>query len=261
MVSKNTILTERRLKDIEEVIASFGRLVTSEEIHKALGAKYSGFVLKKRIYELKEKGWLVPLRRGLYFISDITSRGFVSISPFVLASAFNKGSYISLESALSFHNFLEQMLRTTASVTTRGSKQYTFQGHIYRYMSIQKKLYFGFKTEPLEGYYIKVAELEKALLDYLYFKNDIYSVDLLIEILGKVKGKIDSAKLFDYARAFPEATKRRLGFILDLLEVDTSGLYSAVGRTGYSKLTSHSKRFNAKWRIYYDDRFAGQVKA
>ena len=102
MASKNTILTKKRLKDIEDIIASSGRIVTSGDIHKSLGKKYSKFVLRKRINELKKNGWLIPLKRGLYFITDITSRGFVDVSPFVIANAFNKDSYISLESALSY---------------------------------------------------------------------------------------------------------------------------------------------------------------
>ncbi len=259
MASKNTILTEKRLKDIEDIIASFGRIVSTDDVYKTLGGKYSKFVLKKRIYELREKGWLIPLKRGLYFISDISSRGFVNISPFIIASAFDKNSYISLDSALSFYGLFEQMLRTTSSVTSLKSKKYVFQDNTYRYLKINKKLYFGFRTENLEGYYVKVAELEKVVLDYLYFKNDTYSIDLLLEKLQEAKDRLDFKKLFNYARKFPETTKRKLGFILDLFKIDTEELHKDVEMKGYSKLTPNSKKFNAKWRLYYEDRFTGQV--
>lgn len=260
MVSKNTILTKKRLNDIEDILASTGRIVTTNDIYKTLGSKYSKFVLKKRIYELKEKGWLVPLKKGLYFVSDISTRGFIGISPFVIASAFNKDSYLSLDSALSFYNLFEQMLRTTTSITTRASKHYLFQGHLYRFLKIKKKLYFGFRTEVIEGHYIKIAELEKLFLDYLYFKNDTYSLDLIIEKLQRAKDKLNLDKLFDYAEKFPEATIRKLGFILDLLKIDTKRLHKLINKSGYSRLTANSKRFNAKWRIYYEDRFIGQSK-
>jgi len=255
MVSKNTILTERRLKDIEDIVASSGRIVTAGDIHKALGKKYTKFVLKKIIYELKEKKWLVSLRRGFYFITDISSRGFVNISPFVIASAFDKNSYISLDSALSFYGLFEQMLRTTSSVTTSRSKKYIFQDNTYRYLKINKELFFGYKLESLEGYYVKIAELEKVVLDYLYFKNSTYDIDLLLEKLEKAKDRLDFKKLFHYAKKFPETTKRKLGFILDLLKIDTEELHRTVKTKGYSKLTPNSKKFNAKWRLYYEDRF------
>jgi len=257
VVSKNTILTEKRLVDIEDIIAASGKIVTADDIHKALGRKYSKFVLKKRVYELKKNGWLIPLRRGLYFISDISSRGFVNISPVVIAGAFNKDSYVSLDSALNHYGLFEQMLRAVSSVTRLKSKKYVFQKNTYQYLKINKKLYFGFKTENIEGYYAKVAELEKVILDYLYFKNDTYSIDLLLEKLQKAKDRIDFRKLFTYARKFPEAARRKLGFILDILKIDTEELRRIVGAKGYSRLTPNSKKFNAKWRLYYEDRFVG----
>lgn len=261
MGSKNTILTEKRLADLEDIIVSSGKIVTADDIHKALGKKYSKFALRKRVYQLKEKGWLVPLRRGLYFVSDISSRGFVNVSPVVVAGAFCKDSYVSLDSALSHYGLFEQMLRIVSSVTKLKSNKYVFQNNTYRYLKISGKLYFGFKTENIEGYYAKIAELEKVILDYLYFKNDTYSIDLLIEKLQKAKDRIDLKKLFAYARKFPEATKRKLGFILDMLKIDTTELHKNVSTKGYSKLTSGSKKFNAKWRLYYEDRFTGQVSA
>jgi predicted transcriptional regulator of viral defense system len=259
MTSKNTILTEKRIKDIEDIIAFSGKIVTADDIHKALGKKYSKFVLKKRVYELKVKGWLVPLRRGLYFISDISSRGFVNISPVVIANALDKDSYLSLEAALNYYGLFEQMLRTVSSVTKLKSKKYAFQENTYRYLKINKKLFFGFKTENIEGYYAKVADLEKVFLDYLYFKNDTYSIDLLLEKLQKAKDRIDFKKLFTYSQKFPEATKRKLGFILDILKIDTKELHKAVGVKGYSKLTPNSKKFNAKWRLYYEPRYKYSV--
>ncbi len=261
MVSKNTILTEKRIKDIEDIIASSGKIAATNDIHKAIGKQYSRFVFKKRIYELKEKGWLIPLRRGLYFISDISSRGFVNISPIVIAGAFGKDSYVSLDSALSHYGFFEQMLRAVTSVTTLKTRKYVFQNNTYRFLKINKKLYFGFRTENIEGYYAKIAELEKVVLDYLYFKNDTYSIDLLLEKLQRAKDTIDFKKLFTYARKFPEATKRKLGFILDVLRIDTGELHAIIEAKGYSKLTPGSKKFNAKWRLYYEDRFTQQASA
>ena len=257
MASKNTILTEKRFQDIEDIIAMFGRIVVADDIHSALSKKYSSVAINKKLYELKSKGWLVPLRRGLYFISDISSRGFVNLSPMIIAGAFEKESYISMDSALSYHGFFEQMLRTVSSVTMRKSRKYNFQNNNYRYFKINKNLYFGFKTEIIDGYYVKIAEIEKIVLDYLYFKNDTYSIDFLFEKLHKAKDRIDFRKFFEYAGKFPEATRRKLGFILDVLKIDTKELHAMVSTKGYSKLTSRSNRFNAKWRLYYEDRFVG----
>ena len=110
----------------------------------------------------------------------------------------------------------------------------------------------------MESDYVKIAELEKVILDYFYFKSDTYSIDLLLEKLRKAKDRIDLEKLFRYARKFPEATKRKLGFVLDLLKINTRQLRKAVGTKGYRKVSANSSKFNAKGRVYYEKRFSGE---
>lgn len=232
-----------------------GIIVSTDQLRSIYADKYSKLGLKKKIYGLKTKGELIPLRRGLYFIPDISGKEPSDISPFAIAAAYNNDSYISLDAALSHYGLFGQKLRTIASITTRKSRKFVFQENAYIYLKIIKKLYFGFKTEDIAGYTVKIAELEKVILDYLYFKNDSYSIDLLLEIAQKVRERIDFRKFFAYAKEFPEATKRKLGFILDLLNMDTAPLHGMVGSKGYSRLTPNSNRFNAKWRLYYEERF------
>lgn len=52
-------------------------------------------------------------------------------------------------------------------------------------------------------------------------------------------------------------TKRTLGVILDIVNIESNELYEAVkGNKNYSFMTSKSNIFNAKWRIYIDKHFA-----
>lgn len=243
------------------MLSSGGRILTAAQVRRVLGGRYTKAFLKKRIYQLRQDGWLVSLKRGLYFITDISSRGFVDASSFVIAQAFVKESYVSLESAFSFYNFFEQMLRTTFSVNILKSNQYVFQKSIYRYFKVRQKLYFGFQTQNIDGCFVKVAYLEKAILDYLYFRHDTYSIDIFFEKFPFMKKQIDLKRLLDYAVKFPETTKRKLGFILDLFQMDTKRLAKLVSRRGYSRLTTNSQNFNAQWRLYYEDRFVKQVTA
>lgn len=258
MVSIHTNLGENRVKDIEDIIERSGRIVSFNDIKQDIGNRYSPSYLKKITHTLIQKGWLIPLKKGLYYIADLTSRNFAGISPLVIASALNDNSYVSLESAFSFYGIFEQMTRATHSITTKRSKQYIFQDHVYRYSKIKQILFFGFRREPVEGRYVKIAELEKAILDYLYLKSDTYSMDLLMEKLRQAEEMIDVEKLFSYAEKFTETTKRKLGFIMDVLDVNTDALRKFVSINGYSKLTNKSNVFNSKWRIYYENRFIGQ---
>ncbi len=261
MIMNNTILTQKRLNDLENVLFSFGRIASTEEVKRSIGQGLSNPMFKKRLFYLTSRGWFVPLRRGLYYITDLASRGFVGISPYVIASAYNKKSYISMDSALNFYGFFEQMLKETASVTCGASKRYSFQGYTYRFFRIKQELYFGFHKEMVEGQYVNMADIEKAFLDHLYFRSDTYSVEQFIEKIKEAKSRIDIAKLFDYAKKYPLAVKRKLGFILDLLGMDTAALRESVKRRGYSRFTSNSNKFNSKWRIYYEERFVDTASA
>ncbi len=257
MTAKHTILTENRIKDIEDIIVCSGRIVTARDIYKAWAGRGSKFSLKKRINQLKATGWLVPLKRGLYFVADISSRGFVGLSPAVIAAAFMKDSYVSFESALYYHGLFEQMIRTVSSVTCLKTKKYVFQNNIFQYVSIKKKLFFGFDAKNIDGYYANIADLEKVFLDWLYFRSDTFSIDLFVEMMKKAKDRLDLKRLMAYSQNFPQATKRKLGFVLDLLNMDTKKLHQSLDHKGFSRLTPGSGIFNAKWRLYCEDRFIG----
>lgn len=61
------------------------------------------------------RGDLVRLRRGRYLLASAVEQG--KIHPFVLAQALLPGSYISMETALSFHGWIPESTPITLSVT------------------------------------------------------------------------------------------------------------------------------------------------
>lgn len=68
-------------------------------------------------------GELIRLRRGLYVMAD----QFRSIPchPYAMAQMFEPGSYVSLESALSYHNWVPEAVYTTTSILPgRKAKEY-----------------------------------------------------------------------------------------------------------------------------------------
>jgi len=55
--------------------------------------------------------------------------------------------------------------------------------------------------------------------------------------------------------------QRKLGFILDKIHIDSAKLYKSVKKhQSYSRFTKESKKFNAKWRLYYDDKLLNRVE-
>jgi len=255
MRTKHTILSERELNLLENLIANHGNIIEFKHFYDETKSFLSRQEAINLVMKLKKNGWLIPIRRGIYAIADLSTHGFAGISPLAIARTLINDSYVSFEAALSYYDLFDQLVKNIISITPRKPRSYHFQDLNYKFMKIKDLLYFGFKEINIEGYKAQVAELEKIFLDYLYYRNDSYSIDLIWEKLNKGKDQINLDKIFYYSRQFPLTTKRKLGFLLDKLGINTQELTKAVHKKGYSILTKNSKKFDKKWRIYYEDRF------
>jgi hypothetical protein len=59
----------------------------------------------------------------------------------------------------------------------------------------------------------------------------------------------------NFALKFNVTVQRKLLFFLDQLDVKTDKLFLSVKKQkSFSRFTKESKKFNSKWRLYYDDR-------
>jgi predicted transcriptional regulator of viral defense system len=255
MVTKHTILSEKELNLLESLIANHGNIIEFKNFYDQTKSFLSRQEAINLVMKLKKNGWLIPIKKGIYAIADISSHGFTNISPLIIAKTLVDESYVSFEDALSHYDLFEQMVKSIISITSQKPRFYRFQDLNYKFLKIKSQLYFGFKGINIEGHKAQVAELEKIFLDYLYFRNDSYSIDLIWEKLNKGKEQINFKKMVDYSLKFPLTTKRKLGFLLDKLGENTQELLKVIHKKGYSHLTKNSKKFNSKWRIYYEYRF------
>lgn len=263
MATENTVLSKNDLQLLESMVIRHGKIVEvsdlKRDVEQQLGQRYSDQVLRNRLSDLTKKGWLVRLRRGTYLIvTDISALGMSDISDFVIAAAFNSNAYVSFEGALQYYGMFDQKLSTIDSVTTGRNRTYKVEGNkTYRFLHIQDDLFFGSEDVQISGAgrAIKMADREKALLDMLYYRSDTLTASLVLEKLRDYQGDIDLKKLQYYALHYSTSTVRKVGFLLDQLGEDSGLLFSdKIKENSYSKLGSNAKTFNAKWRLYYDDK-------
>ncbi|NLV84631.1 MAG: hypothetical protein GXY60_08705 [Spirochaetales bacterium] len=155
----------------------------------------------------EKQGKLIRLRQGFYTFSTVTEHGD---APFYFANKIYAPSYISLESALSFHGIIPEGVIQITSVTARKTK--IFQNNLgsYIYRSIKPDLMFGYTIQQStlsHRWSIMMASPEKALLDYLYlnphydskqdmlelrFDSDFMHAELNIEVLDEYLEKFQS---------------------------------------------------------------------
>lgn len=111
---------------------------------------------------------IVRYRRGVYGLSPRFTRE--KVHPFVLAQYIDGPSYISLESALSYHGWIPEAVYTVTSVSMNRSKAFETPVGLYSFDRIPQKVFFaGVRHgEAAPGKAFLLASPLKALVDYSY---------------------------------------------------------------------------------------------
>jgi len=145
------------------------------------------------LWRYEKQQILVKLRRGLYGLKDDLP------SSFLIANRLYQPSYISFDTALSYHHVIPETIYSVVSATTKATREFRASGVIYKYHCIKKTAYTGYKPVKYMGMVILMAEQEKALADYLYF------VDLKKRALSYERidvKRIKRGKLLKYVKLF-----------------------------------------------------------
>ena len=159
---------------------------------KGIGKEY----LYLLVHNLQVPGELKRISRGVYtFRADAQVVGF-GFSPF----------YYGLQEALSLRNLWEQETNPVV-ITPRnvrnGLRQ--FQGANYVVRRINRRMFFGFDTIRYGDFWIPVSDIEKTLMDFVYFRQPLSA-----ETIAEIKPRLDRQKLEGYLKRCPAWVKKRL---------------------------------------------------
>jgi len=111
-------------------------------------------------------GKLVRIHKGWYTLASPWRRAAVNL--FAVACSIKAGSYVSLQSALSYHGMIPEYVPETTCVTTgRPQLIQTPFGRI-SYRHLKRGAFTGFVPETTDGQVVYLATAEKALLDLVY---------------------------------------------------------------------------------------------
>jgi len=253
---KNTTLAVKDGELLEILIAKYGKVATIKQIEAEAKDMWDYQQTHNRIQQLVKNGWLIRIKRGLYAINDLSSRGFLSISPYVVAGLLVENSYVSFEAALNYRGMFDQFVQQYTSVSLKQYKETNLESIQYRFIKSREKSFIGWEQVEIEGIAAKIAESEKALVDLIHFRTGKYIVDLVIEKLQNYKEDLSTEKLIHYVSLASQKTVKVFGLVFDLLGWDSEGLFqflSSVRSTHW--MSTNDKTFNAKWRLYYDEYF------
>jgi len=118
-----------------------------------------------KIRYLIKDGILQQVKRGLYIAGPKISTS--KPDPFLIANHILGPSYISLESALSFHGLIPEKVYEISSVTTKAKRKFVTPIGVYSYTRLPLPYYsYGIQSiEVSKNQRVLIASPEKALFD------------------------------------------------------------------------------------------------
>lgn len=173
---------------------------------------------RARLNDWQTKGYIKKLRRGYYMFSDTVLN---EETLFLIANKLYAPSYVSFEMALSYYGLIPEGVYSVTSATTKKTFKFTTPVAQFSYRRIKPSLLFGYNLEKQNGQGYKIAQMEKAVLDYLYLNPKIAGEADFHEWRFNSEeflAKADAGKLNAFAEAFhSKSLTERLKKILALM--------------------------------------------
>ncbi len=147
------------------------------------------------VHRYTKRGYIVRAKQGLYAFAE-------ALPPdLYLANKLYEPSYVSLESALSYHRVIPETVYEVTSVTPKSTRRFETLGRVFTYHTIKKAAFTGYTLEKQGGFSFLIAEPEKAFVDILYLRM----LDGKKPIRRFKKEKINEVKAVRYAKLFGNA--------------------------------------------------------
>jgi predicted transcriptional regulator of viral defense system len=138
-------------------------LFSPQDLRHLLGASETS--VRFLLTRATKRGDVLKLRRELYTLPDQPA------SDLEIANRLYYPSYVSFEYALAYYHLIPESVYEVTSATPRTSRHFEVLGKGFTYRRIRRAAFTGYRPERVGGHVVLIAELEKALVDSLYFAS------------------------------------------------------------------------------------------
>ena len=219
-------------KQSNEILTFFneqGRNCFDYELAKKALPKSNDSALRELLSDMTRRGLLMRVKRGLYYVIPYEQDAETFMPDWHLLAEYlvqDAKYYIGYYSALQIHNLITQPSLKEQIVVSRQVRPSTIKVKEvpFQFIYHNEKHFFGTKKIWIDNFNkVVCSDLEKTIIDCL-FKPD-YSGGI-VEIAKAIyvsREKIKFNVLLEYAIKFnSQAVVKRLGFILEILKIETN---------------------------------------
>lgn len=183
----------------EQFFSSSSAVFTLSDVTATVeGTDFSRHGLIKRAMA---NGEILNIRRGLYCLAPKYQKKSVSV--FSLAERVYGPSYISLETALSYHGWIPEAVYACTCVSFGNAKEFETPLGIFSYKRVPQRTFYSDveRCEDNGGNVFFMATPEKALVDYVYVHHlnwaDIDEASASLRIDTEDLSDVDARRLSD----------------------------------------------------------------
>ncbi len=227
-------------KNIEE----FGLEIFSlNDIVKITGQKKD--VVKSTLTRLVKQKKIFRLKKKYYSLRLIENKfQFQKLYP---------GTYISLHSALEFYGSTNQRFNNLDLISNKTLKEQNVENTKIQFHHVREGLFFGYKKEQINNSTIFISNIEKTLIDCMYFSSKVYLTEI-DEFIKKKKEIINKETVSTYLKKINSSTlNKRVGYLLGLNNIHLAGL---TINNKYEKLNKNLSKKGIKdtrWKLIVNE--------
>lgn len=237
-------------------------IITKEQFDKLFG---KSLLTRQIIYQLKKKGVLKPITKGVYYYSPLEAGPAGSrINEFLIPHVlFPQGNYyVGYSTMYNYYGFTDQIYQTFYILNTSLQRERVIYGIPFKLLKIPSERMYGLEKVNVRESEVIVSDRERTLVDLVYFPDPVGGPRKATEIFKEqiLSGKIDQKKLIKYASIFPSvSTRKRIGFVLEQVGGSESLVPIEKSIKGKNTLVtlygskSRKGAINNKWKVIIED--------
>ncbi|MBI3192874.1 MAG: hypothetical protein HYZ34_00235 [Ignavibacteriae bacterium] len=152
--------------------------------------------LSRMLFTLQQKDYVIMVKKGLYAIKPLESRGRdFSPDKYLIASKLQKNLYLSYHTALEIQGVAQSVFNMVYISVPRQVRTFQYQGITYQF--VMKYHSFGVEEKKIENISVRVTDREKTLIDGIEKLKYVGGIEEYLKSVSSFPS-VNTTKLFRY---------------------------------------------------------------
>jgi len=185
--------------------------------------------IRELLSDMTKRGLLMRLKEGIYHIIPYEQNAEIFMPDWHLIAEYlvnDAKHYIGYYSALQIHNLITQPSLKEQIVVSKQLRpsEIKIKDVPFQFIYHNEKHFFGAKKIWIDSFNkVMCSDLEKTIIDCLFKPDYAGGIVEIARAIYISKDKIKYNTLLEYAKKFDsQAVIKRLGFLLEILEINTN---------------------------------------